>query len=374
MTIQTELTFFNYYILFPYQAPSPRLRQVYWISSIAIGILTAGIVHAACALVYTINKMRRCVSSPARVQQQVPLHLAFPSQPPNPINHISRLLADKWALSPFDEEAKTDQEIRRNKPFKEWIPAEYKFAQSPIRKNLEELLNDRPALKQALFLGIRGDGDCTSRALGIGLLLQQTALQPSPLASLQAFCQQLQGIRSWLELEAQSQDNALTAQVRSQLQARLPQFFERIDQLLARCTAINVQEEILACCQDEAFNRAFISFLKTAAALYVFTNRDKLPNSCSNTLLIESEGHGNEEAYLRDKVETDQPFNPALFGNLTDAYALSQLFNQSIHWIRIQRNSGSPEHRPIIAFNAKESPQSPLYILNRPGHSDLLLL
>ncbi|WP_213105989.1 hypothetical protein [Candidatus Protochlamydia amoebophila] len=423
MCIQNYPTFFNYYNLFPSEAPTENQRRRDRISSLAIGILVVGIIHTACALVYVLKRAYKYLVNfhqttfiPSQYSQtHFDQHLNLPSTsiqlddkalaatypvmnvaiqstvspipPPSPINSISEtaledlshLLAEKWNISPLDNMSKEKREINRNKPFIDWINAEYKFPQACIRQNLEALIQeDKPILKQALFLGIRGDGDCTSRVLCIGLMLQ-AILQNNPLEDFHTFCQHLLRVLNWMQKETKKSNSALHLFIGQQIQQRFLSNFVKLSQIVAHCTKENIKEKILACCQSETFNREMIVFLKAASALYLVTHRQILPEFCSHILLGEVFSYsesGDELQYFQDKIRTDQPNNPALFGNLADAYAIGQLFQQSIAWIRVEEKStGSSEHRPIIYFDQNVKPeQKPFYILNRPGHSDLLLI
>lgn len=56
-------TFFNHYILFPRDAPTPEDRKANMIKTIMLGIFTVGLVHAACAIAYGMNKLFGRVST-----------------------------------------------------------------------------------------------------------------------------------------------------------------------------------------------------------------------------------------------------------------------------------------------------------------------
>jgi hypothetical protein len=314
-----------------------------------------------------------------------PVSTAVPSSAPasnlvNPLDDLSHLLAVKYGVCPSDDGQKNNLEIKRNKPFMDWISCEYKPA-AHIRKNLEALIKeDRPELQQALFIGIRGDGDCTSRAIGIGLLLH-AGLQEHPINNLQKFYEKLQVIQTMIEQETQQSDNDLTKEIRL-LQPRLIAFVENISLLISSCTKANAREKILLYCQQESFNQEMILFLKVASSLYLITHRQELPDNHAYILTNQIQDYcrkpdtdiADELVYFRDKIKMSASSNPTLHSTTADAYALNHLFDYPIYWLRVEREwSGRLEARPTIIFNSSNTDTPPLYILNRDGHCDLLL-
>lgn len=55
MTHKVNKNFLNNYILFPKEAETPKLQKRYLIQSIALGILTLGLLHLGCLIAYSIR-------------------------------------------------------------------------------------------------------------------------------------------------------------------------------------------------------------------------------------------------------------------------------------------------------------------------------
>jgi hypothetical protein len=78
---------------------------------------------------------------------------------------------------------------------------------------------------------------------------------------------------------------------------------------------------------------------------------------------------------LMQRANARQPNKEYLQANINDALSLSMLFQQPLRWYRCEV-SHEPEDR--IVYDLGPEDQSHLkkhfYILNRPGHSDLILV
>lgn len=332
--------------------------------------------------------------------------------------------------------------IKKNSDFfSEWFQHEYKKEDSIQKSNLLYLLDKCPEIKKGFFISIRGDGDCTIRSVGVGLLLQeiQGAMRPSFFERCQQIAIELEKDANFTtqsellskkveelkkeagdcqleldthperyrlpsnylneegcDLKATLEEKLTVADILDKHFAELKKpdnqkvILDQIKKLKSTAADLNrlylseiesVQEsdpvkkmiEILL--ERDEFDALLISFLRNASALYTILHMEKLDlyvkqlNNQEQIIL----GELSLFDLLIQRANARQPNEEYLQGTVNDALSLAMLFHQPIVWYRCEVNF-KPPHPIIHNFSGKNAFQSqPLYILNRPGHSDLIM-
>jgi hypothetical protein len=70
MATEINRSFLSHYILFPKQAEDPKLQKRYLIQSIALGVLTLGLLHLGCLIAYSIRH-RKVIPAQENTLQQL---------------------------------------------------------------------------------------------------------------------------------------------------------------------------------------------------------------------------------------------------------------------------------------------------------------
>ncbi len=331
-------------------------------------------------------------------------------------------------------------------PFPLWFQKEYPLNQKSIQKsNLLYLEETCPEIKQGLFVSIRGDGDCTIRSIGAGLILQ--ALSQDSKSSLEHLLEQFKQISIQLEKDAshlaikiqelqisidqkkkdiQQTENLLAQHSKhyrrenqtlneegQKLQASLDekrgmvlilenhvkelqnhenqnQIQEQVIKLKSAYdnlsllfnqsykeshTVSELQKKIIELLEIEKFDQHLIKFLRKASSLHILLNMDKMGLLVKQLSYQEDVVLGTVTVFdlIMQRADARQPDQEYLQGSINDAWSLSLLFKQPISWYRCEV-AFTPDERTLYHFSNEERQQKKkFYILNRPGHSDLIL-
>jgi hypothetical protein len=327
-----------------------------------------------------------------------------------------------------------------------WFQNEYK-GEGHQKKNFLFLQEKHPEIEQGVFISIRGDGDCTFRAIGTGLLLQSLSDETNPTilalleqckqkgeklkreaSSFAAITKRMQAEVDLLRREAQESEDLLQQEpakyrntddtlndegqplkatldekrdIANILEAHLKKLQETEYQLKIQVqieglvtvanelsqfsTQFNDKKDAKEVCQatlemmqQEGFDKPWIQFLRKAAALNLILNMDKMEGLIKQLQNQEKviAGEISMIDLLLQRADARQPNEDHLQGSINEAHSLSMLFDQPLSWYRCEVYH-EPTDRMIHTFLAagQESEHKKLFfVLNRPGHSDLILV
>jgi hypothetical protein len=333
-------------------------------------------------------------------------------------------------------------------PFPVWLQTEYKENQTSTQKNnLLFLKNSCPEVNEGLFISIRGDGDCTVRSVGAGLILQALLEEPNP--SIENLFAQFLGIT--INLEAQAEDftkvikdlqerikelrnkakvsedllrtdaqmyrlpsNGYLNEEGSKIQATLDETRDLATILEAHSLELNLENQkrileqinllklalegmnalisqhieklnspeekrtkMIELMESDAFDLQLIAFLRKASAINIALNMEKMGGYVKQLSNQEEVILGEFSIFdlLMQRANARQPNKEYLQANINDALSLSMLFQQPLLWYRCEVGH-EPEDRVVYDLGPEDQSQvkKHFYILNRPGHSDLILV
>lgn len=239
--------------------------------------------------------------------------------------------------------------IRGVSSFTNYVTTEYKNPQAKIRQNLETLISQAPVLKDALFINIRGDGDCAFRAMSVGLRLH-TLLHPE-VSIIQHIKKAMQALE--------------TTEPKYE---KLKEALQKSAQELT--TKLEASSSVVSGCFDASLDQEMIHFLRASSALYLLT-QPNLPEAVQMALLTQSLEYGqDQEAYLQAKGLAQKPDNACLFGNIADMYAVTQLFGVPMTWSNVEE---AYLRADSLSFPEQEKGLHPYVLVNVPGHVNLVL-
>jgi hypothetical protein len=305
-----------------------------------------------------------------------------------------------------------------------WIAKEYAFDKAKIRINLEALfkMGEYKHLDERLLLGIRGDGDCTFRALYCGLLLKSSDLNQlyKKMLEIQSYvnthsknpkmleqfnksssimCEHMRALLQKCQktnkpsaipagLQPTKPDRVKSSTIVESLANSAPELSktpsnQALVSPMSEVDALSTPSheapagiadkpflEIFATIINPEFDRAFCQYLRALATNYTSIHQDSLPELSQTILTIESEG---AQDYLEKKCSQSQPRDPKYFGNLVDADMVSNAFGQPLDWLKVEEKFTGPSAISTFAFNPPRVTSNRFYLLNRPGHTDLIL-
>lgn len=324
--------------------------------AVLIGLGTAligGIVSFFLISAYYKGKKMRILEASSRGEvQPVPF-----------VQKLAKTIDQVW-----DKSSKTSS-INKNQSFIQWVHQEYKSPQALVRLNIEDVMKTIP-LNDAHFLGMRGNGDCTIRALGNGLFIRTMQSE----SEFKDFYRQIQTTnQQLLDAVHAKNDQRLTGMI-EHFEKVLEPFEKILEEISQVCQSSEEPlERMIQLCLDKDFDQTMILYLRAASCLQ--TALLYLPlvgqeEACDETwfqyLLFQSEG--DVMGHLYQKLNHN-PDNPLFFGNIVDAFAISHLFNQAITWITVEDRS---RHHQVLEFNTTQN--APIYLLNRAGHTDLIVM
>lgn len=332
-------------------------------------------------------------------------------------------------------------------PFPFWFQKEYQGADNIQTRNLHYLREKRPEIEKGLFIDIRGDGDCTIRSIGAGLLLQSTLEKPLPSyeelfktfeqitnqlerdaaaigekikemraeveklrreaaqsdtlleqhpeqyrmangslneegANLKAGCDEKREMALIIERQAEAlnlpqNQNTIQEQIKELKHAQNNLSHYSIQELKELTTPVEMQKKMVELMEREEFDQSLIIFLRKASSLNIALNATKMGNYMKHLENQEEVILGELSIFdlLMRRANARQPGQEFLQGSINDALSLSILFQQPITWYRSEVYF-EPEEKIIHDFmpEYKNEKKKQLFILNRPGHSDLILV
>jgi hypothetical protein len=318
-----------------------------------------------------------------------------------------------------------------------WIATEFKNNPNSItKKNIDFLCSTSSELNKGIFIAIRGDGDCTFRSFGAGLFLQAEKKQGLAFAGLiqqfkriqESFQKNANKIdrliveiednialleknaktdkeklqksphlyrmkddrlnEKGIELKASVDDKINQAETqrkildsiknpenRKKIQRQIEELKNAGEELQRKCSSRkNSGSTIEMIGNDKVFDRALIVYLRKAAALNIIFNMDKIGNYLETTKLVEAVllGELSEFDLLIQRADALAPHDANLQGSVLEAFSLALLFEQPVKWYRTENHVLNLQIQSFGPENLQS--KKPLYILNRPGHSDLIVI
>lgn len=257
-------------------------------------------------------------------------------------------------LTPVSFQEKSS--INANEKLTSWVKRTYQ-PQAIIYQNLEKAI-EHFQLENAQLIGIRGDGNCTFRAIAVGLL---TLAAQEEKEGIHALYTQIEEMKTSLKEKE-------LAPIKKAL----------LKNLLALENSPDVQdalsEALLA--ENAPLLESFIAFLRAKASFFHIEHWASYDEDKRFQLqgLHELDDPSKVIDHLKEKSYKDpKEGDPRFFGNPADLEAISALFKVILSSIKIEETYLQPDFSSTFVEYGQKEFAKKLTLLNRPGHTDLIL-